>query len=114
MVKYYDEKVMADIRQTLEKTIMLWHDVTKRMMFGCPSYATNGNIFAVLLTNGVGITRLMDEDKELIAGKFPSEPFAAGGRVIKKWIVVRVDNAADLKQLTPWIEKSYRSAVRGD
>ena len=113
MTEYYDEKGMADIRHALEKTIMPWPGVTKKMMFGCPSYRANGNVFAVILTNGVGIPRLTEVDKGSVAGKFPSGPFLAGGRVIRKWIVVRVRKPEDLEPLVPWIERSYQSAVRG-
>jgi len=111
MVKYYDENIMSDVRKYLEKTIEAWPGVKKKVMFGCPSYMARGDIFAILTTGGVGITRLPNNAREYVIEKFQGGPFTAGKRVVKNWVVVPVRYPEDLNPLIPCIKRSYRSVM---
>jgi len=62
-MKYYDENKSGDLRRALEKEIMDWPNVSTKKMFGCPSYIVNGKLFALLVTNGVVITKLNEQEK---------------------------------------------------
>jgi hypothetical protein len=110
-VKYFDRDDGAALRAAFEETVLDWPGVTATTTFGCPSYRADGTLFAVLVTEGVALTRLPDERREAIAREFATGPFEAGDRTVTKWVQVAVDDAADLDSLVPHVRASYESAL---
>jgi hypothetical protein len=113
-MKYYDEKKSKHIRLALEKVVLEWPQVTTKIMFGCPAYLADGNLFALTVTAGVVINHLDREEKTELEHHYPAGPFQAGKRTIKKWIKVPVTGEEEIKPLVPFLRKSYQSALTAD
>ncbi len=107
-MRYYDEEKMQDVKIKLEKNILTWEDVITKKMFGCPCYKAKDKLFAFIVTDGVVITKLNEDDKTLLSRKFNISPFVAGKKVVQKWIKISVKDSDDIKKILPYIRKSYK------
>jgi hypothetical protein len=110
-MKFYDEDKSGKLRLQLEKEIMDWSDISTKKMFGCPCYMVNRKIFVFLVTSGVVIIRLSEEEKKELQQITPTEYFHTDTRTIKKWTKVPIDSEDDLNQLFPFIKMSYTSVM---
>ena len=101
---------MKDSRIHMEKTILTWPDVRTKKMFGCPCYIVKDVLFAFLVTGGIVITDLDDEDREKLSKTHRTKPFHAGKRTVQKWIQVSIKGKNELDSISSFIRKSYESA----
>ena len=108
---YFDPEAGAAVRERFEAVVLDWPAVTAKTMFGCPSYQADRTLFAVLVTDGVALTRLPDDRRESLAASFETGPFEAGSRTVTKWVQVAVDDPSDLDDLVPYVEASYEAAL---
>ena len=109
-MKWYKEEETKELRESFEKKILRWPQVTSKNMFGCPCYLANGKMFAGLVTKGIVITKLSSLEIEELRKIQKIEPFVAGNRTIKNWVRVHID-PIDLQTIMPYVEKSYRRAI---
>lgn len=109
-MKYFDDEAGAALQAAFEAVVLEWPDVTGTTMFGCPSYQADGTLFAVLVTDGVALTRLPESHREQVAREFESGPFQAGEQTVTKWVQVTIDDVAMLDSLEPHVRASYDSA----
>lgn len=109
---YYSESESQQLREKFEEIVLPWPDVTKKKMFGSPTYSTGGTIFAMLVNEGMVLSQLDEWQKAALLSDPKAEHFVAHGRVIKKWVLIRINNVADIKRYLPFIEASYTSARR--
>ena len=83
----------------------------KRMMFGCPAYFVNGNMFAGVHQSNI-ILRLCESDRELISRQFDEarvfEPFP--GRLMKEYIAVPSAVYDRPEIFAEWIGKALTNA----
>ena len=110
-MKFYDESENAEIRSLFEKEVMGWSKITKRTMFGCPSYLADGKLFAFLVTDGIVITQIRKRDREGISEVFETEPFKVGEREITRWLKVTIEQPEKVKRLMRLVRKSYQFAL---
>ena len=110
-MKYYDEEQMADIREALERQILGWPEVTTKEMMGCLSYFRAKKFFAFLVTNGIVITKLSDDDRKKLAKQVKSEAFEMAGKTVKTWIRIQLRKPADLQMILPFVKKSYEASI---
>lgn len=107
----YDESVMGGVRQALEEALSQWPRVTTAKKFGCPGYRAGGTLFVVLVTGGVALTQLNEEQREALEAQYAVRPFHARGRMIQEWAVVPVSDSLQMQGLLPFVEQSYRNAL---
>jgi hypothetical protein len=110
-MKYFDRDDGAALKSAFDEVVLDWPDVTATTMFGCPSYRANGTLFAVLVTDGVALTRLPRDHREQVTEAFETGPFEANGRTVTRWVQITVDDGAELDSLVPHVEASYESAL---
>lgn len=110
-MKYFDKEEGAALETAFEDVVLNWPDVAATTMFGCPSYQADGTLFAVLVTEGVALTRLPSDHHEQVAQAFETGPFQAGERTVTKWVQVIIEDPAELDDLVPYIKASYESAL---
>ena len=110
MSQYFDPEAGAALQTAVDDLVLSWPAVTTRTMFGCPSYLASETIFAVLVTDGVALTRLSDADRTALEAEFPTEAFQAGDRMVTKWPTVRVTDAEAVSDLEPFLRASYEQA----
>jgi len=108
---YFDPARGASLRTAFDALVADWPDVTATTMFGYPSYRADGTLFAVLVTDGVALTRLPDDRRDGLDGQFETGPFDAGGRTVTKWVQVTIDDVDELEPLRPFVAASYESAL---
>ena len=110
-MKYYSEEETRDLRLAFEGQVLSWPKVTKKKMFGCPSYKSDEKLFAFLVTNGVVITKLDKNDREAISSIYPTTPFQAEKRIVQNWVKIPIENKSDIDKIIPFVKKSYNNAV---
>jgi hypothetical protein len=47
---------VKQVRAKFERTVLAWSKVSLKPMFGCPCYLADGEMFVILVTNGVVMT----------------------------------------------------------
>jgi hypothetical protein len=67
-------------------------------------------MFAGLVTKGIVITKLNSYEKKELRKLKITTPFVAGKRIINSWIRVDLE-PSDLKDLMPFVKKSYEHAL---
>jgi len=110
-MKYYDEKKMRDVRETLEAKIMKWPGVVRKEMMGCLCYFRGKKFFAFLVTNGIVITKLAKEDQSKLSERVHSKPFEMAGRTASTWIQVTLKDPGRLEPILPYVRKSYEASA---
>jgi hypothetical protein len=106
-MQYYNEEKMQNIRLKIEKEILGWPDVTTKKMFGCPCYKYKNKLFAFLVTDGVVLIKVSDQDKMKLSKEFSIKAFQAATRTMKGWQQIPVGEASDLTKIIPYIKNSY-------
>ena len=79
-------------------------------MMGCLCYFRGKKFFAFLITHGIVITKLAEEDRSKLSEREGSKPFAMAGRTASSWIQLPLKEPGDLRLVLPYIEKSYEAA----
>ena len=109
-LKWYDEAETRELREALEAKILTWPYVTSKKMMGCPCYLAKGKMFAGLVTRGIVITKLSQEEREILNKKHPVKPFKAGDRTIKSWAHLTID-PDEIEEIMPYVKISYEAAL---
>jgi len=109
-MQYYNEEKMHNLRLRLEKEILNWPNVTTKKMYGCPCYKNKEKLFAFMVTDGVVLTKLSEQDKIKLSKAFKITPFQAGKRTMNKWPQIRVDEATDVGRIISFIKTSYNQS----
>ena len=84
----------------------------KRMMFGCPVYSVNGNMFTGVHASDIFI-RLADADRQQFLKSFdeaaPFEPVA--GRIMKEYVTLPAAVYESPERFLVWLDKSIKYAA---
>ena len=107
---YYVESKDHALRERFEEIVLGWAGVKKKMMFGSPSYAAEGTLFAILVTGGVVLTLLDEEQKSALLSTGSAVYFSGHGRVMKKWVVLSIDDPSQIDSYLTFITASYQAA----
>jgi len=73
-MQYYNEAKMHNLRLKIEKEILSWPNVTTKKMYGCPCYKNKEKLFAFLVTDGVVLTKVSEQDKIQLSEEFTLSP----------------------------------------
>jgi hypothetical protein len=111
-MQYYNEEKMQNIRLKIEKQVLSWPDVTTKKMYGCPCYKYKDKLFAFLVTDGVVLTKVSDQDKINLSKEFSIKPFQAATRTIKGWPQIPVGKASDFDKIISFIKNSYNHSKK--
>src|SRR5438445_5693008 len=109
MMKYYDDKRMAEIRKTFEKEVLNWKGVTPRQMMGCLCYFYNRKFIGFLVTNGIVVMKLSEKDQKDLKEKFGGKPFEMAGQTGRLW-VTPLSGPKDVESVLPFVKKRYEEA----
>jgi hypothetical protein len=112
IMPYYSEVETRELRRTVEDTVLPWPGVMKKMMFGSPSYCVGKTLFAILVTGGIILTRLSEEEKRELLKDPHAGYFEGHGRVVKKWIVISLSDPSELEHYLPYLRSSYAAALQ--
>ena len=110
-MKYFDTEKMGPIRNELEKEILEWPGVSSREMMGCLCYLHGKNMLAFLVTDGIVISKLSEQDEEDLSKLSRKTAFKMGGKSMRKpvWELKTRDN---LRTVLPFLKKSYQATGR--
>ena len=105
------EKCSTDLSDILAAA-MATFPAQKRMMFGCPAYFIDGNMFIGVHQSSI-ILRLTEADRNSIMRQFdeaaPFEPFP--GRLMKEYIAIPAAVYDDPDTLRSWLDKAVKYAA---
>jgi hypothetical protein len=62
------------------------------------------------LTGGVVLTRLDEDQKSALLSTGSAGYFSGHGRVLKKWVVISIDDPSQIDRYLPFIIASYTAA----
>jgi hypothetical protein len=94
----------------VEEVVLRWPGVSKKMLFGSPAYVTGKTCFAMMVTGGIILTRLTEAEKERLLKEPNAGYFEGHGRIMKKWVLIRVSSPSDIDTRVPCIRSSYETA----
>ena len=109
-MKYYNEEKMQNLRLKLEKEILNWPNVTTKKMYGCPCFKNKEKLFAFLVTDGIVLTKVSEQDKMKLSKEFNIKPFQAATRTMKSWPQIPFNDSSVLEKIIPFIENSYNQS----
>jgi hypothetical protein len=102
---------MKEVREVLESEVLHKPGVTTKHMFGCPSYKVKEILFGFLVTDGLVLTKLSDEER-VNALQIPGAAFFEHkGRVVKKWVRIPLKGPEAFPDSLAWLWKSYEHAL---
>ena len=109
-MKYFDKEKMGQIRDELEKEILQWPGVSTREMMGCLCYLHDKNMIAFLVTDGIVMSKLTEQEKKDLSKVSKQISFKMGGKTIRKpvWELRTRDN---LRTILPFLKKSYQATL---
>src|SRR6266699_5851730 len=112
-MKYFDELKMADIQKAFDSEVLEWKGVTSKPMMGCLCYFYNRKFICFLVTDGIVLMKLLEEDQAALKEKFGGKPFEMAGQTGKLW-VTPLKEAKDGRSVMPFVRKRYEevSAAR--
>jgi predicted DNA-binding protein (MmcQ/YjbR family) len=107
-MQYYNEEKMQNLRLRMEKEILSWPNVTTKKMYGCPCYKYKEKLFAFMVTDGVVLVKVSEQDRMKLSKEFKIKPFQAGNRTMHQWPQISVNKTTDLEKIIPFIKNSYK------
>ena len=110
-MKYYDTEKMREIRDELEKEILKWPGVSSREMMGCLCYLHGKNMLAFLVTDGIVISKLSEEDERALSQLSRQVSFKMGSKPIRK-PVWELKTRENLRSILLFLKKSYKAASK--
>ena len=108
---YYREEYSRHLRCALEEIVLEWSEVDPTVMFGCPCFRANGELFSFLVTNGLVLTHLPVDIRRSVLKESGTRPFRAPQRVVPGWVQLKIRGQSDLRRLLPLIRVSYEAAL---
>lgn len=111
-MKQYHEAQAKEMRRLLEQEILHWPQVSTKKMFGCPGYQAGDKLFAFLVSDGIVLTQLDEGERDALFRQYPATFFQAGEKIIRAWARVFVDEEKEIRQLLPYLRKSYETALK--
>ena len=109
-MKYFDREKMGQIRDELEEEILQWPGVSTREMMGCLCYLHDKNMIAFLVTDGIVMSKLTEQEKKDLSKVSKQISFKMGGKTIRKpvWELRTRDN---LRTILPFLKKRYQATL---
>jgi hypothetical protein len=107
---YYTEAESREIRLRIEEIVLGWPGVTKKMLFGSPAYSVGKSAFVMLVTGGIILTRLVEQEKARLLEDPAAGYFEGHGRVMKKWVRISIPTPSGIDPYIPFIMASYEAA----
>ena len=105
-MKYYDEEKMVRLRTLLDDEVLKWKGVTSRAMMGCLCYFYNRKFLCFLVTNGIVVMKLPEEEQTALKEKFGGKPFEMAGQTGRMW-VTPLKEPKDVRSVMPFLRKRY-------
>lgn len=99
-------KVPTENAELLERVVEAVPEAEKRMMFGCPAYFLNGNMFLGAHQEDI-ILRLPESDREELLDRGQASIFAPmNGRVMREYVVLSPSILSSQPEFEKWLLKS--------
>src|SRR5215472_9648842 len=105
-MKYFDEKIMADIQKAFDSEVLKWKDVSSRPMMGCQCYFRGRKFICFLVTNGIVLMKISEKDQETMKARFGGKPFVMAGQSGRMW-TTPLKSVKDLREIMPYVRKKY-------
>src|SRR5947208_16993353 len=82
-MKYFDPGKMGQIRDELEKEILQWPGVSSREMMGCLCYLHGKSMIAFLVTDGIVISKVTEQEQKDLSKISGQMSFKRGGKTMR-------------------------------
>jgi hypothetical protein len=112
-MKYYDAEKMREIQDELEKEILNWPGVSSREMMGCLCYLHGKNMIAFLVTDGIVISKLSEQETNNLSKMSKRTAFKMSGKTFRK-PVWELKTRENLRTILPFLKKSYQATTTNE
>jgi len=109
-MKYYDEEKMEKLRKLLNDEVLKWKGVASRPMMGCLCYFYNRKFLCFLVTDGIVVMKLPEEEQMKLKEKFGGKPFEMAGQTGRMWITP-LKEPKDVRSVMPFLRKRYEDVT---
>ena len=110
-MKYFDTEKMGPIRNELEKEILKWPGVSSRETMGCLCFLHGKNMLAFLVTDGIVISKLSEQEEKDLSKLSKMTSFKMAGKTLRK-PVWELKTRNNLRTILPFLKKSYEATGR--
>ena len=107
-MKYYDTEKMREIQDELEREILNWPGVSSKEMMGCLCYLHGKNMIAFLVTDGIVISKLSEQETNNLSKMSKRTAFKMSGKTFRK-PVWELKTRENLRTILPFLKKSYQA-----
>jgi TfoX/Sxy family transcriptional regulator of competence genes len=111
-MKIYHAERMDPIKEAFEADVLLFPEVNPRKMMGCPCYMAGNKMFATIVDDAIVITKLEEGDRDVLMADHGAVPFTHGTKIMSKWMRIPIEREEDLRQILPFVKRSYEMALR--
>ncbi len=108
-----DKTKEAGLQAAMDELVHGWPDVTTGKMFGSRAYRAKGVLFAMIGGEGVILTKLQPDQREIAARESRARTFVGHGKDIPAWIEFPLENAAGVAAMAPMVRHAYENALTG-
>jgi hypothetical protein len=106
-----DKTKGPEIAAALDHLVLGWPDVSIGKMFGSRAYRAKGVLFAMIGGEGVILTKLRPDQREMAGRENHARSFVGHGRELPGWVEFPVAAAADLDLIAPMVRHAYENAL---
>ncbi len=106
-----DKTKEPGIQAALDELVCAWPDVTTGKMFGSRAYRAKGVLFAMIGGEGVILTKLQPDQREIAAGESRARTFVGHGKEIPAWTEFPVEGATGVATMASMVRHAYENAL---
>jgi hypothetical protein len=104
---------MREIREELDKEVLRWPGVSSREMMGCLCYLHGKNMIAFLVTDGIVLSKLSEQETNDLSKLSKRTAFKMSGKTLRK-LVWELKTRENLRTILPFVKKSYQASTTNE
>ncbi len=110
-MKQYSKTEMAERKTELDNRILQWPEMSTSVMFGCPGYRAYGRLFAIVIDDGIILTKLPDSTREKLLESKVCAVFKTERGTVKNWLAFPFEDISAIEFFLPYLKESYDNAL---
>jgi hypothetical protein len=111
MPPLHDKAKESGIQAALDELVRDWPDVTTGKMFGSRAYRARGVLFAMIGGQGVILTKLQPDQREIATRESRAQPFVGHGKEIPAWMEFPLEDATGVANIASMVRNAYENAL---
>ncbi len=106
-----DKTKQPAVQAAMDELVRNWSHVTTGKMFGSRAYRAKGVLFAMIGGEGVILTKLEPDQREIAAREHRARTFVGHGKEIPAWIEFPLGDATGVATIASMVRHAYENAL---